>query len=413
MKYHIIIALLLASLVQVTLSAQTRRMNNVATGRTFAAENPGRSVIPLLQEAERQFRALNYEGTFFTLENAVAQNPQSAEALILRAKFKKMTGMQTEAEADLRLANQINPMAADLYGYNGNAGILKLLSIEPEEAVTSLSTFQKLNYYYQSIDRKITNGDLSEEESAVLLEVVEKIEGNNLYEALDDINTALEDFPKSALAYDLKGVILKKQGKFEDALDAFNKAIELDPKFGIAWYNLGLMEQSLGNYEKAKEHLDRSIELQKDLTKAYFDRAVLLKKMGKEKNALKDYNSVINEKGTSYMEAYLNRGLTRKMLGDYTGALADLNRVIKELPEDAELRKNRGNLHLLFGLNRKAIDDYTRAIELDGNYAEAYYNRALAFFLIYDKISGCADLDSSIDLGYEKAVQTKSYFCTY
>lgn len=412
MKHHIIICILI-TFITASIDGQTRRMNNAVTGRTYAVENQARTIIPLLQKAERQFRALDYEGTFFTLENAVAQNPYSSEALIMRARFKKMVGMETEAKADLKLANQINPLAADLYGYNGNGGMLRLLSIEPKEAVTSLSTFQKLNYYYESIDRRIANDKVEEEESALLLGVVEKIESNKIYDALDDINMILQEFPKSAIAYDLKGVILKKQGKFEDALDAFNRAVELEPDFGIAWYNLGLMEKSLGNFDKAKTYLDRSIELQNDLTKAYFDRAVLLKSMGKEETALEDYNSVINRKGTSYMEAYLNRGLTKKMLGDYGGALADLNKVIKDLPNNAELRKNRGNLHLLFGLNRKAIDDYTKAIELNSNYAEAYYNRALAFFLIYDKVSGCADLDNSIDLGYERAVETKSYFCNY
>ena len=117
-------------------------------------------------------------------------------------------------------------------------------------------------------------------------------------------------------------------------------------------------------------------------------------------------------KGETYMEAFLNRGLTKKMLGDYGGALVDLNQAIEEFPNNPELYKNRGNLQLLLGLHRKAIDDYTKAITIDENYAEAYYNRALAFFLIYDKISGCMDLDKSIDLGYEIATKTKTYFCT-
>jgi tetratricopeptide (TPR) repeat protein len=410
MRYLIITILIFISLP--TLFAQTRRMNNTATGQSFTSENQSRTVQPLLQQAEQQFRAMDYEATFFTLENAVAQNPNSPEALLLRAKFKKIVGMTMEAEEDLRMANRINPMAASLYGYNGSAGLLKILSMQPEEAVQELSTFQKLTYYYQALDDKILDDKNKDAEIQIIGEVIEEIEADNLEGALEMVNKVLIEFPNSAITYDLKGLILKKQGKFEDAVDAFSKAVSVEPDFAIGWYNLGRIERSLNHFKMAKIYLDRSINLQSDLTKAYFERALLFKQIGEKEKALDDYNTIIKMKGDTYMEAFSNRGLTKKMLGDYGGALADLNQVIEEFPQNAELRKNRGNLNLLFGLHRKAIDDYTQAIALNDNYAEAHYNRALAFFLIYDKISGCVDLDKSIDLGYEMAVKTRDYFCT-
>lgn len=408
---HLLILFFIFTAISITHS-QTRRMNNAEIGRTYAIENQARTIQPLLQKAERQFRALDYEGTFFTLENAVAQNPNSPEALLLRARFKKMVGMQTEAQEDLQLANRINPYAANLYGYYGNGGLLKILAIEPERAVEGLSTFQKLNYYYQVLDSKIIIDKNKEIEIQLIGKVVEEIEAENSNQALNMINDILEEFPKSAIAYDLKGVILKKQGKFEDAIDAFSKAVAIEPNFAIAWYNLGQMERSRNNFKKAEIYLDKAIKLQSDLTKAYFERALLYKQIGEKENALNDYNTIISMKGNTYMKAFLNRGLTKKMLGDYGGALADLNQVIEEFPDNAELRKNRGNLHLLFGLHRKAIDDYTEAIALNKDYAEAYHNRGLAFFLIYDKVSGCTDLDKSINLGYEIAEETRANFCT-
>ncbi|MFT5384362.1 MAG: tetratricopeptide (TPR) repeat protein, partial [Saprospiraceae bacterium] len=116
--------------------------------------------------------------------------------------------------------------------------------------------------------------------------------------------------------------------------------------------------------------------------------------------------------GKTYMEAFLNRGLTKKMLGDFNGAITDLDLSIEEYPESPSLRKSRGNLYLIFGLHRKAIDDYTRSIESDPNYAEAYFNRAMAFFLLYDRISACSDLEKSAELGYKRAEEIQLYFCT-
>ncbi len=410
MRYLIII--IFAFSFQSTFFAQTRRMNNVERGQSYTSENQSRTVQPLLIKAEQQFRALDYEGTFFTLENAVAQNPNSPEALLMRAKFKKMVGMTMEAEEDLRRANLINPLAANLYGYNGSGGLLNILSMKPEQAVQELSTFQKLTYYYQALDNKILDNNNKEEEIEVIGEVIEEIEADRLSEALEMVNKALTKFPNSAITHDLKGMILKRQGKFEDAVDAFSTAVVIEPNFAIGWYNLGRIERSLNHFDQAKIYLDRAIELKSDLTKAYFERALLYKQIGEKEKALDDYNTIIKMKGDTYKEAFLNRGLTKKMLGDYGGALADLNQAIEEFPQNAELYKNRGNLHLLLGLQRQAIDDYTQAIRLDENYAEAYYNRAFAFFLIYDKISGCMDMDKSIELGFATARKARDYFCT-
>ncbi|MEM8909840.1 MAG: tetratricopeptide repeat protein, partial [Bacteroidota bacterium] len=76
------------------------------------------------------------------------------------------------------------------------------------------------------------------------------------------------------------------------------------------------------------------------------------------------------------------------------------------------LYKNRGNLHLLFGAHFKAIADYTKAIQLDDQFAEAYFNRGLANFLAYNKIAGCSDLSQSEALGFERATEKRRYFCS-
>jgi len=387
-------------------------MDNADMARNYAVKNQVRTVQPLLIKAERQFRLLDLEGTFLTLESAVAQNPNSSEALLMRARIKKMIGMQTESEQDLMRANRINPYAANLYGYHGNGGLLKILAITPEQALKKLNTFQKFNYYYQAIDNKILAEKGEDVELQKIEEAVRYIEATDLVHALDILDKVVISFPESAIAYDLKGVILMKQGKLEAASAAFFKAVEIKPDFAIAWYNIGQIERKKGNLEKAKTYLNKSIELHSNLTKAYFERALLYKQMGEKEKALNDYNTIIEMNGTSYMEAYVNRGLTKKMLGDYGGALADLNQVIEVFPNNAELRKNRGNIQLLYGLNRKAIDDYTAAIALDENDEEAYYNRALAFLLIHDKVSACSDLTKSEELGYTVAAETKMYFCS-
>jgi len=405
--------LLLMSLTLCTtlIFGQTKRMNQADLGRTYAAQSQYRSVLPLLIEAERRYRALDFDGTVIALENAVAQNPYSTEALVMRAKFRKTFGMTSLAEEDIRMANQINPLAAHIFGYYGPKSLTNVLAFEPEKAMAELSTFQKLDYYYQTLDQLTLDEAINNDQLVEIEKAIENIENDRLSEALTTVQKLLSQHPDLAIAHDLKGVILKKEGKFDQSMNAFEKATELAPDYAISWYNYALVQQSLGQYKKAKANLDKAIELQENLSKAYFDRAKLMKKLGEREEALADYNKVIDLKGQSHQEALINRGLTKKLMGDYAGALTDLNQAVSGDPRNAELLKNRGNLYLLLGLSRKAVDDYTSAIRIDNGYGEAYYNRAMAHFILLDKVSGCFDLEKSLSLGYEQAKSAVEYFC--
>ena len=408
-----ILPLFILSFFLVDALAQTRRMDNVAAAKTYTSQNQNETVQPFLLEARRQFQVADFEGVLMTLDNAVAQEPNSAEALAERARFKKIIGMDTEAQADLRKANQINPYAANIYGYYGNLGLLEVLSVQPEASVVELTDFQTLNYYYKSLDQNLLIAEGEADEIGNIEDVLMAIENDELSVAQTRIDKLFIQNPNSATAHDLNGLVLRKKGNYPEARLAFARAVELDPDFAIGWYNLGQVERNLGNYEASQKALNTSIELNKNLTKAYFERAMLRKQLGKKEKALEDYDMILKLEGKNYMEALVNRGLTKKMMGDFKGAMVDLDKAVEEYPDQPELRKNRGNIHLLLGLPRKAIDDYTKAIQLNGDYPEAYYNRAIAFFILYDKISACADLEKSLELGYAPAAEMKKHFCIW
>ncbi len=393
-------------------SAQTRRMNHASTAQTYAVENRATTNLNLLRQAELQIQNEDFMNAMLTLDSAVNQYPNSAEALLLRARLKKIMGMAAEAEADVKLATKINPYVGNLYGYPTDASVVQLISNKPQASIQPLNTDQKLNYYYTALDnmavKKVeVNQEMERIESILML-----IEEDNLIEAEKSLNDLLTIIPESAIAHDLMGTLRTKKGELEEAKMSFTKAIDVAPDFAIAWYNLAQIERVMGNYTVAKEQIDKAISLQSDLSKAYFERALLSKKLGDAEAALVDYEKVIELNGDNYIQAFVNRGLTKKMLGDYNGAIMDIEKAIEEFPYNAELYKNRGNLNLIFGLKLKAIDDYTRALELDRDFAEAYYNRAIAHLQLFDRVSACFDLEKSIELGYERAIEMQAYFCS-
>ena len=60
---------------------------------------------------------------------------------------------------------------------------------------------------------------------------------------------------------------------------------------------------------------------------------------------------------------------------------------------------------------RGAIQDYTKAIELDPEYADAYNNRGIARLLLEDKDGGCLDLSKAGELGHFKAYDLIKEYC--
>ncbi|MEZ5043698.1 MAG: tetratricopeptide repeat protein [Saprospiraceae bacterium] len=413
MKKIVLIILATAFSFSVQLQAQSQHATTGTAwvGKTYTEQIFGVNNHSYVRLADMKLRQFDFEGAFFALENAVAQNPNSAEVLMRRAIFRQIYGMKREAAEDLKFVNRINPFIANLYGFNGAQGLLKLIDDQPVEMIQAFAPDRRIDYYYNLLDQQLSNGDMEVSELDLLEEIISEIDQYQFDDALNLIDTGLNLYPNSALVYDLRGVVFMRQNRFKEAMESFARAILLAPDFAIAWYNFARVEQLQGNNETAKVYFDKAIELQGDLTKAYFDRAILLKTQGEYAAAVTDYNRVIDLKGESYMEAFLNRGISKRMLGDFGGALIDFNSAVEAYPKNASLYKNRGNLNLVFGFYHHAIQDYTTAIQLQTDFAAAYYNRGLAHLLVHDPVSACFDLSQSADLGFEEGVEKYRYFC--
>ena len=84
-------------------------------------------------------------------------------------------------------------------------------------------------------------------------------------------------------------------------------------------------------------------------------------------------------------------------------ALLDLNRAIELDPQFAYAYYNRGNLYTRSGEEDKALLDYTRAIELNPAFAEGYYNRGLLYLSRGRVADGVRDLSKAGELGLYEA----------
>ena len=79
------------------------------------------------------------------------------------------------------------------------------------------------------------------------------------------------------------------------------------------------------------------------------------------------------------------------------------NRPPPEEPQDAIGFHDRGNRYSRNGSYERAIEDYSRAIEIDGAFAEAFYDRGFSFYELGFYSEALADLTRAIELNPEAA----------
>ena len=98
-------------------------------------------------------------------------------------------------------------------------------------------------------------------------------------------------------------------------------------------------------------------------------------------------------------EFYLKRGEDLSGVHQYDRAIADYTVAIELRPDYAEAYNDRGFAYYLKGDFERAIADYTRAIELRPNYPKAYNSRGVVYMAGgYGEAKSVPDFDRAIEL---------------
>ncbi|MBR1878108.1 MAG: tetratricopeptide repeat protein [Paludibacteraceae bacterium] len=95
---------------------------------------------------------------------------------------------------------------------------------------------------------------------------------------------------------------------------------------------------------------------------------------------------------------------------DYNVMLRDYDQVLRLQPDFSFALYNKANILCTQREWKDAINCYTRAIEIDGDFAEAYFNRGLTYIYIGENEKGLDDLSKAGELGIYQAYNMISRF---
>jgi tetratricopeptide (TPR) repeat protein len=156
----------------------------------------------------------------------------------------------------------------------------------------------------------------------------------------------------------------------------------------------------LGQYERALAHYSRAIDLAPNDAEALINHAVVNYALGRHTPALQDLERAL--KLGEHAWAYLYRGLIRERLGEEKRASEDYVRALRLDPNLVEGYYRRGLLYARGREYDKAFQDQNQVLALDAKHAGACIARGVARAALGDSQWALQDLDKGCALAPQR-----------
>ena len=222
--------------------------------------------------------------------------------------------------------------------------------------------------------------------------------------------------PMYALTFIQPQNSVKVDTPFENSVDAFNQTS------GSRTIYLSCDQATVGEsrMKRTFEYIDSLstiIDQAKTTAKVaplLLLRAVAYASIQNFDNAIDDLSICLQIDSTSSL-AYWQRAVCQAKINEFNASegtnidlksanvLGDLSDAIALAPQNSYLYYNRGNLYALRGDYQRAIADYSQALTLNQDLAEAWYNRGLSKIFAKHVEEGVEDLSKAGELGLYQA----------
>lgn len=211
------------------------------------------------------------------------------------------------------------------------------------------------------------------------------------------LSQALEEYPDLPNAYHLRADAYLSLGQVEEALDDYTTTINLRPKDAFRYYARGLAYAQENIPDLAAQDFSKAISLQPSYRSFYLARARAYTDLQKYNLALNDYRNYLGEREPA-------DALRREMIpvylsaSRYKNAAENIDALRAAGDDSAEIHFWQGRVWAGEEKWDEAISAYSKAVNRDNRYADAYRYRADAFREIEDYSAAIEDYTALLDL---------------
>ncbi|MBU8892701.1 MAG: tetratricopeptide repeat protein [Bacteroidales bacterium] len=221
------------------------------------------------------------------------------------------------------------------------------------------------------------------------------------------LNTSLYSQPDVKSLVNM-GTQLISLNNYEEALEKFNEALDYLPSYAPALDGKASLLILMEDYKGAGKIIENAIEKNSDYPQFYLTRGKVLIHKGKFKDAIEDLNRALDlAQGISDKafenKIYVNRGAAYQKLMAYDEALNDYSKAIQLDDSNPNVFIYRGYLYYQTMEYEEALKDFNTVIEIDPENPFAYYNRGMIYIKQVKDDEACEDFHKACELGNTNA----------
>jgi tetratricopeptide (TPR) repeat protein len=214
--------------------------------------------------------------------------------------------------------------------------------------------------------------------------------------AIADVERALKHNPDHVIALQLRGEIYTLEKDYDSALDFCARVQALNPRWPVPYFDRGSVLLDKGEFQSALTELDKAISFPPPIPLFFVLRSLTHFSLGNIEASHTDQDAALR---LSEKDALV---MTELNLSIYEGHLSWAEdyyaRVIAKKPRLGYAFHGRADAYRANHEHKKAIMDYTHAIELMPKEASLYLSRGKSHLALNNSEQAKADLQQTITL---------------